>query len=98
MVNNYRYVFAASTSELPATGTTTDLGIGQIGVFDGKTYQATTGVTAKSIIIAQGVPDTLWPAGVSKSNNTYKTDPITGANLVGFKRKLAKEPKNMVVT
>ena len=53
MVNSYRYVFAASTSTIPVSGTTVDLGIGEIGVFDGKTFQATNGVTAKSILIAQ---------------------------------------------
>jgi hypothetical protein len=40
MYNSYRYAWVASTPELPSTGTTVDLGVGQIGVFDGKTYQA----------------------------------------------------------
>jgi diphthamide synthase subunit DPH2 len=56
MVNSYRYVFAASTPTIPVSGTTVDLGIGEIGVFDGKTFQATSGVTAKSIlIVTQGL-------------------------------------------
>ena len=41
MVNSYRYAFAATTSDIPSTGTTVDLGVGQLGVFDGKTFAAT---------------------------------------------------------
>ena len=61
MVNSYRYAFAATTSDIPSTGTTVDLGVGQLGVFDGKTFAATSGVSAKSILIAQGTPDSLFP-------------------------------------
>src|SRR5690606_31569162 len=97
MVNNYRYAFAATTPTIPTTGTTVDLGIGQIGVFDGKAYTATSGLTAKSILIALGVPDTVFPQGVAKSNHTYKTDPITGQNVRSFKRGLGKKAQAMVV-
>lgn len=97
-VNSYRYVFAASTPELPSSGTTVDLGIGQIGVFDGKTYQATSGVTAKSIIVAQGTPDTVFPQGVAKSNATYKSSVITGNAVKGWKRVLGKKGRGMEVT
>jgi hypothetical protein len=98
MTNSYRYVFAASTPDLPVSGTTVDLGIGQVGVFNGKTYQATSGVLDKSIIIAQGTPDTKFPQGVAKGNFTYKTDVIDGHLVKSWKRAIARKGQNMIVT
>lgn len=98
MVNSYRYVFAASTPTLPSSGTTVDLGIGQIGVFDGKTWQATDGSTAKSIVVAQGVPSTVFPQGVAKTNATYKSGVITGGNLKGFKRVIGQKGQGIITT
>lgn len=98
MYNQYRYSFAASVSNLPSSGTTVDLGIGQIGVFDGKTYQATNGSTSKSIIIAQGTPDTKWLAGVAKSNHTFKTDIIKGSAVRSWKKVNGKAGSTGVVT
>src|SRR6187402_9659 len=98
MVNSYRYVFAASIPDLPTSGTTVDLGIGQIGVFDGKTYQATSGVTAKSIIVAQGTPEEKWIQGVAKADFTYKSDPIKGGLVKSWKRSLATKGQNMITT
>jgi len=51
MVNSYRYAFAASTPTLPTSGTTVGLGIGQIGIFDAKTWVCKSGPTSKSILI-----------------------------------------------
>ena len=98
MVNSYRYVFAASTPTIPVSGTTVDLGIGEIGVFDGKTFQATSGVTAKSILIAQGTPDTLYPHGVAKGNQTYKTDIIKGSAIKSWKKINGGKGSGMEVT
>lgn len=98
MVNSYRYVFAASTSTIPVSGTTVDLGIGEIGVFDGKTFQATNGVTAKSILIAQGTPDTVFPHGAAKSNHTYKTDIIKGSAVKSWKKVNGKKGSGMQIT
>jgi len=98
MVNSYRYVFAASTSDLPSSGTTVDLGIGQIGVFDGKTYQATSGLTAKSILVAQGTPDVIYPHGVAKSNHTFKSSVIQGGAVKSWKKVSGQEGSGMVVT
>ena len=98
MVNSYRYVFAASTPTIPVSGTTVDLGIGEIGVFDGKTFQATNGVTAKSILIAQGTPDTVFPHGVAKSNHTYKTDIIKGAAVKSWKKVNGKKGSGLQIT
>lgn len=98
MVNSYRYVFAASVADIPSSGTTVDLGIGQIGVFDGSTYQATAGVTAKSIVIAQGTPSDTFPAGVAKGNFTYKTDVIKGNLVKSWKRALGTQGHGMITT
>ena len=98
MVNSYRYVFAATTPTIPVSGTTVDLGIGEIGVFDGKTFQATNGVTAKSILIAQGTPDTVFPHGVAKSNHTYKTDIIKGSAVKSWKKVNGKKGSGLQVT
>lgn len=98
MVNSYRYVFAASTPTIPVSGTTVDLGIGEIGVFDGKTFQATSGVTAKSILIAQGTPDTVFPHGVAKSNHTYKTDIIKGTAVKSWKKVNGKKGSGLEIT
>jgi hypothetical protein len=98
MVNSYRYVFAASTPTIPVSGTTVDLGIGEIGVFDGKTFQATSGVTAKSILIAQGTPDTVFPHGVAKSNHTYKTDVIKGTAVKSWKKVNGKKGSGLQIT
>lgn len=98
MVNNYRYAFAATTSTVPTSGTTVDLGIGEIGVFDAKTYQATSGIGVKSIIIAQGTPSTVFPQGVAKGNFTLKSLPIKGNQVKSWKKKVASRPQGMEVT
>lgn len=98
MVNSYRYVFAATTPTIPVSGTTVDLGIGEIGVFDGKTFQATNGVTAKSILIAQGTPDTVFPHGIAKSNHTYKTDVIKGSAVKSWKKVNGKKGSGLQIT
>jgi len=98
MVNSYRYVFAASTPNLPASGTTVDLGIGQIGVFDGKTYQATSGVLAKSIIVAQGTSPEVFPQGVAKGNFTLKSSVIKGGSVRSWKRVLGAKGQGLITT
>ena len=98
MVNSYRYAFAASTGTIPSSGTTTDLGIGEIGVFDGKTWQATNGVLAKSIIIAQGVPSTVFPQGVAKGNFTLKTEVVKGKSVRKWTKVPAQRGQGMITT
>ena len=98
MVNSYRYAFAATTSVIPSSGTTADLGTGEIGVFDGTTYTATSGVSAKSIIIAQGVPATLYPQGVAKGNFSLKTDIIKGNAVKSWKRVTGRKGKGIITT
>jgi len=98
MQNSYRYVFAASTPEIPTSGTTVDLGIGEIGVFDGKTWQATAGVTAKSIVVAQGTPKESWIQGIAKGDQTFKSDVIKGGLVKSWKRALGTKGQGMITT
>ena len=93
MVNSYRYAFAATTPDLPTSGTTVDLGIGQIGIFDAKTWVATATPKSKSIVITQGTPDTKWIPGVAKGNQTYKSLTIKGniGNII-FPQPLSLNP------
>jgi len=98
MVNSYRYAFVSSTTDIPTSGTTVDLAVGQVGVFDGKTWQATDGVSAKSIVIAQGTSNTLFPHGVAKGNQTYKTPVLKGYNVKSWKVKKASKGKGMITT
>lgn len=97
MVNSYRYAFASSTPILPTTGYTTDLAVGQVGVFDGKTFEATNGQNVKSIILAQGVgADGLAFAGFT--NKTLKSLEIKQGQIKSFKVKYGKKPVPMVWT
>lgn len=98
MVNSYRYAFAATTSVIPSSGTTADLGTGEIGVFDGSTYTATSGLSAKSIIVAQGVPATLYPQGVAKGNFSVKTDIIKGNAVKSWKRVTGRKGRGIITT
>jgi hypothetical protein len=98
MVNSYRYAFAATTPDLPTSGTTVDLGIGQIGIFDAKTWVATATPTSKSIVIAQGTPDTKWIQGVAKGNQTYKSLTIKGSKVTGWKAVKAQKPQGQIYT
>jgi hypothetical protein len=98
MVNSYRYAFAATTPDLPTSGTTVDLGIGQIGIFDAKTWVATATPTSKSIVIAQGTPDTKWMPGIAKGNQTYKSLTIKGSKVTGWKAVKAQKPQGQIYT
>jgi len=98
MVNSYRYVFAASVTDLPSSGTTVDLAVGQIGVFDGKTYQATSGVTAKSILVAQGVPKENWIQGIAKGDQQFKSSVIKGGLVKSWKRALGTKGQGVITT
>lgn len=98
MTNAYRYVFAASVTDVPTSGKPIDLGIGQVGVFDGKTWDATSGINAKSILLAQGTLSTLFPQGAGKDNFSLKSDEILGRNLKSLKKIQAKKGQGEVVT
>jgi len=99
--NSYRYVFVSSTSELPSTGTTVNLPVGGVGIFDANTWQAVTApsfVTNKAIVIAQGTPADSFVPGIAKSNETYKSLPITPYSITKWDAKAAQKGKSQVVT
>ena len=101
MTNSYRYVFVSSTPELPSTGGTVDLATGQVGIYDAQTFLATTApsyVLNKSIILAQGTSNYKFPKGLSKGNQTYKTDPIKPTNITKWAATKAQPALGMAIT
>jgi hypothetical protein len=99
--NSYRYVFASSTSQLPSTGTTVNLGVGQVGIFDANSWQAVTAPTVQvnnAILFAQGTPADTFPQGVAKGNQTYKTQALTPFQITKWKAHKAQPGKSQVVT
>jgi hypothetical protein len=99
--NSYKYVFASSTSELPSTGTTVNLGLGQVGIFDANTWQAVTApqaTTNHAIIIAQGTTSDTFVPGIAKSNETYKSLPITPFSIRKWEAIKAQPGKPQVYT
>ena len=98
MVNSYRYAFAATTPDLATAGTTVDLGIGQIGIFDAKTWVATTMPLGREIVIAQGTSDTLFPSGAGRGNQTMKTLGIKGSKVKAWRATKAQKAHGEIVT
>lgn len=94
--NSYRYAWLTNIPELPTSGQPIDLGIGQIGVFNGKTWVATSGATDKSILIAQGTSGEVFPQGVLQGNDTFKTGEIKKINA--FRKLSASKGQGMAVT
>lgn len=98
---SFRRVFVTNTPVLLASGTTVDLAVGQVGLFDGNTYAATaapTYATNKAIYLGQGMPDVSHlplMAGIPKTNQLSKL--IKGKLLKKVRRKSASRGQNQVV-
>jgi hypothetical protein len=98
---SFRRVFVTNTPVLLASGTTADLAVGQVGLFDGNTYAATTAPTYaknKAIILAQGMPDVSHlplMAGIPQTNQFSKL--IKGKLLKKVRRKSAHRGQNQVI-
>ncbi len=92
---SFRQVFVTNTPVLLASGSTEDLAVSQVGIFDGNTYQATvtpTYATNKALQISQGMPDTFWlplMAGIPQTNQHSKL--IKGKLISKFRKKTAHE-------
>jgi hypothetical protein len=92
---SFRQVFVTNTSVLLPSGSTEDLAVSQIGIFDGNTYAATTTPTYgtnKALQISQGMPDTFWlplMAGIPQTNQHSKL--IKGKLISKFRKKTAHE-------
>lgn len=99
MTGQYRNVFLSNIGELLASGTTTDLAIGQIGIFETKNYTPQTSPsTAQKIQIFQGTPNTDLPLGAGTPNLSYRTQVIDVSKVTGWVGKKAQKPQNMIVT
>jgi hypothetical protein len=98
---SFRRVFVTNTPVLLASGTTVDLAVGQVGIFDGNTYSATTAPTYannKAIYLGQGMPDVSHlplMAGIPQTNQLSKL--IKGKLLKKIRRKSASRGQNQVV-
>jgi len=95
---NRDQIFVATTGTLLSSGTTTDLGIGQLGFFDSNTYVATTTPVSTSIIIGQGTSDEPLNVGTFQSNSTDKTPVISGKSVTGWRAYKAQRAQNGIVT
>jgi hypothetical protein len=99
---SYRNCFVATTGTLLSSGTTTDLAVGQIGVFDAKTWQAQTAPSynvSPKLVIAQGTEDrSMLPDGAALGNETYKTPVINGKLIKSWVGKASQRPQNRIVT
>lgn len=91
---SFQQTIVSNIPALLATGTTTDLAVEQVGIFDARTNQAVvlpTYSANREIYIAQGTPDfSNFPAGAGKVNETLKSKPIKGKSITGWRGKKAK--------
>lgn len=96
----YKDFYVATTGTLLSSGTTTDLGVGQFGFFNSKTWQATTSPdgSIKQLVIAQGTPSMKgMPEGAGIPDVTFKVT-VDAKGLINYYGKKSQRPKNMVVT
>lgn len=96
----YKEFYVATTGTIPSSGTTSDLGIGQLGVFNAANWQATTAPnfpSVQSIVIAQGTPDLHLAEGEMQSDVTFKTKAIFGKNIQGARVKKAQKPQQRII-
>lgn len=99
---SFRQVFVADTPVLLASGTTVDLAVGQVGIFDANTYAAApapTYATNKAIQIWQGMPDLAkyvpLMAGIPLTNQASKL--IKGKLITQFRKKSANRGQTQKV-
>lgn len=99
--NSYRNTFVSNIDQILTSGTTTALAIGELGIFDARTYAATTAPaynTNPEIIIAQGTNDMSLPMGVGKANFTAKAPAFKASAVTKWEKNLSQLPKNGIVT
>jgi len=99
---SYRNCFVATTGTLLNAGTTTNLAVGQIGIFDAKSYQAVTSPSYNvnpKLLIAQGTPDrSELPDGAALANETFKAPVIDGKLVKSWKGQASQRPQNRIIT
>lgn len=101
---SFEQTFVVSTPVLLAQGTTVDLAVGQLGIFDAETYAATVNPTYaknKALIFAQGRPD-LSPLGefllTGFDSASDKSKLIKGKRITAWTGKKASRGKNEIIT
>lgn len=98
----FKKVFVTTNNTLLASGTTTALATGQLGIFNADTYVADatpTWAEEKAIIIAQGTPDlSAMPKGAGIRNETDKTKIIIGKKITGWRKKAYAAGQNQIIT
>ena len=101
---NFRKVFVTTNTTILASGSaTSDLAVGQLGLFDATTNVALgatpTYPTTKGFYIAQGTPDLSYmPKGAGIRNETDKSIAIYGKNIVDYWGKAAAAGQSDIVT
>ena len=102
MNQSFRQTFVTNSGALLSSGTTVDLAVGQVGIFDGDTYQATSTPTYfknKSIIVGWGYPDLQPPALMSGVfNENEKSFKIDGKKIKRVRTFRAVHPRSEIVT
>jgi len=96
----YKDFYVGTTGTLLASGTTTDLAVGQFGFFDAKTWQATATPSAsvKQLVIGQGTPDLSgMPEGAGIPDVSFKVT-VDSKGLINYYAKKSQRPENMIVT
>lgn len=100
----YQNYFVFNTGSLATTGDTVDVGLGQLGIFDAKTFQnlgtSPNFQVSKEIVLVQGTPDfSQMPEGAAIPNVTTKVT-ISGVRgkIKDFYVKKSRRPQNMIVT
>lgn len=100
---NFRKVFVtANATILAASSATSDLAVGQLGLFNADTNVALgatfTYPTTKGFYVAQGTPDlSFMPKGAGIRNETDKSKPLYAENIVGYWGKAAAAGQSDIV-
>lgn len=91
---SFQVTLVTNNPTLLPSGTTANLAVEQVGIFDAATNQAVTLPTYSTnrvIYVAQGTPDfSNFPAGAGKLNESLKSKPIKGSAITGWRGKKAK--------
>lgn len=99
--NSYRNVFLTNLDTIPSSGTTLDLGIGELGIVNVRTNTLTSSPnfpTVRSIQVVQGTSDKKLPKGFQMGNQTLRTPEIPASSDIKFEALKAQKLQNMIVT
>jgi len=100
---SFRQVFVTNSPALLADGATVEnIGVGQVGFVDAKTYKGVTSPTYaknKALQIVQGTPDLSYlPLMAGVPNENVYSHLIKGKLIKNFRGKAAKRGRNQIIT